>query len=730
MLIFITILCIDLIYAVIFHLGFKHADNGVIKPAKAPMSDTEFQNYLDSAGFMVKPIEFRQSVYQGGIEHSLRRVAWRHLLSIYPAHLSSKDRFRYLKYKEDEYQKLKEAWCEKFRNNAVVDEVKHVVSMVEKDVLRTDRSHSFYSGSDENKNTLSLFHVLVTYALTHPDVSYCQGMSDLASPLLVTQKNEGQAYICFCALMRRLQTNFTTEGSAIMMKFHHLSELLNMYDPVLYSHLLQNTAGDMFFCYRWFLLEMKREFPFNDALHVLEVMWATLPHCPPDHGLELVDPGYSSQLLSTSPCSPSFSQKHNMYTKLLAMRRGGVLHRGTKSVKSTASLIPPRAFTNNSVSTESLSHCDEVSTNRSSISSFDTSPSDREVRDNSFPKIDHSVAFCLHKKLDNIGHILKNRQLYEEYTNDNEENDSDVKKNKICYCNNDNDQNGSDWAVTNANYLCNTLTKSFDIGHSSSSLNELDLYQEHSGSTQQDSDLNDDRRSWSLHSISSGSSETGCQQIQFTISMDSNTNNSTNVSNTTADLGNCTSSSDSAESVSNVVSQSQNTESSSIEIKVNDTRPKAASILLSTPKTFSPLASRHLPLHAGAGNSEITKNLSDSHISDCQEATEEFGSSESTCSQFTGTPVRDPSKLPPPPEFGAGNPFLMFLSLTLLLQHREIILSQNMCYEEIAMYFDRLVRKHNAKHTLQFTRQIYTEYLQAQQANVEDDKDLEFSLNF
>ena len=34
---------------------------------------------------------------------------------------------------------------------------------------------------------------------------------------------------------------------------------------------------NLFYTYRWLLLECKREFPFNDALRVLEVMWATLP---------------------------------------------------------------------------------------------------------------------------------------------------------------------------------------------------------------------------------------------------------------------------------------------------------------------------------------------------------------------------------------------------------------------------------------------------------------------
>ena len=51
---------------------------------------------------------------------------------------------------------------------------------------------------------------------------------------------------------------------------------------------------NLYFTYRWLLLECKREFPFNDALHVLEVMWATLP-------IDSEPPELSEISLITSP---------------------------------------------------------------------------------------------------------------------------------------------------------------------------------------------------------------------------------------------------------------------------------------------------------------------------------------------------------------------------------------------------------------------------------------------
>lgn len=66
--------------------------------------------------------------------------------------------------------------------------------------------------------------------------------------------------------------------------------------------------------------------------------------------------------------------------------------------------------------------------------------------------------------------------------------------------------------------------------------------------------------------------------------------------------------------------------------------------------------------------------------------------------------------LPPPHEFGGGNPFLMFLCLTILLQHRDYIMKTGMDYNEMAMHFDKMVRKHNVVRVLNQARQMYAEY--------------------
>ena len=72
-------------------------------------------------------------------------------------------------------------------------------------------------------------------------------------------------------------------------KFAHLTQLLQYYDPEFYSYLRVNGAQELLFCYRWLLLELKREFPFDDTLHMLEVLWSSMPPTDINTSLRLFD---------------------------------------------------------------------------------------------------------------------------------------------------------------------------------------------------------------------------------------------------------------------------------------------------------------------------------------------------------------------------------------------------------------------------------------------------------
>jgi hypothetical protein len=257
-------------------------------PTKPPLSDAEFHLYLDAVGRLVQPQQFRVAVYQGGVESSLRPVVWRHLLNIYPGDMNGRERFDYVRQKSVEYYRLRDEWLSRESTDPGVQQV---VGMIRKDVHRTDRLHAFYAG-DNNPNGRALFNMLVTFALTHPLLSYWQGMSDIASPILAVQTDEATAYVCFCALMRRLGASFAADGGVMAARFRQLALLVRHFDAEFYSHICRCGASDMFFTYRWLLLEMKREFPLDDAMYALEVMWSSLPLDPPENDLPLYDAAY------------------------------------------------------------------------------------------------------------------------------------------------------------------------------------------------------------------------------------------------------------------------------------------------------------------------------------------------------------------------------------------------------------------------------------------------------
>ncbi|KAL9981050.1 hypothetical protein ACROYT_G009707 [Oculina patagonica] len=149
---------------------------------------------------------------------------------------------------------------------------------IEKDVLRCDRNYPYFT----HENLDKLRNVISSYVWKTLDVGYVQGMCDLVAPLLVIFDNEAITYSCFVDLMQRMNNNFP-HGGAMDTHFANMRSLIQILDPEMFEHLQQN--GDLthfYFCYRWFLLDFKRELLYDDVFVVWESIWAAR-HCTSEH---------------------------------------------------------------------------------------------------------------------------------------------------------------------------------------------------------------------------------------------------------------------------------------------------------------------------------------------------------------------------------------------------------------------------------------------------------------
>lgn len=69
------------------------------QPIRPPLSDAEFRKLQDSVGQILAPEQLRKVIYLGGIDPSLRRVVWKHILNVYPDGMTGRERMEYMKRK-------------------------------------------------------------------------------------------------------------------------------------------------------------------------------------------------------------------------------------------------------------------------------------------------------------------------------------------------------------------------------------------------------------------------------------------------------------------------------------------------------------------------------------------------------------------------------------------------------------------------------------------------------
>ncbi|XP_069034311.1 small G protein signaling modulator 1 [Embiotoca jacksoni] len=141
---------------------------------------------------------------------------------------------------------------------------------IEKDVQRCDRNYSYFTPANLEK----LRNIMCSYIWRHLDIGYVQGMCDLLAPLLVILDDEAMAFSCFTELMKKMNQNFP-HGGAMDTHFANMRSLIQILDSEMFELMHQN--GDythFYFCYRWFLLDFKRELVYDDVFAVWETIWA------------------------------------------------------------------------------------------------------------------------------------------------------------------------------------------------------------------------------------------------------------------------------------------------------------------------------------------------------------------------------------------------------------------------------------------------------------------------
>ncbi|XP_033825697.1 TBC1 domain family member 25 [Periophthalmus magnuspinnatus] len=551
-----------------------------IKPFKPPLSDAEFHCYLNSQGQLTKPEELRLRIYHGGVEPSLRKVVWRYLLNVYPDGLSGQERMDYMKRKTREYHELK-SQCS---SRVSAEELDFIRGNVLKDVLRTDRAHAYYAGSEDSPHLTALTNLLTTFAITHPQISYCQGMSDIASPILAVMDNEAHAFICFCGIMKRLEGNFRPDGQLMSVKFQHLKLLLQYSDPEFYSYLVSRGADDLFFCYRWLLLELKREFAFDDALRMLEITWSSLPPDPPETEVELFGPPLETDTALNLTQRGVFIENECSHDNQKERQRRRHMLRPSREEAAVPFVTEDKV----------LSEAERTGDNSTALTV-------QLGRKGSFGEFKYYSARS-EECFDMEGVELPPEQTEPKST------------------------------------LCSrqsTMESEDDPGEKTPLIKNTEVSDCVSPSVIPE--VKDCSKEDSLRTVCSSSS-------------------------------------------------------SAVNRASSPSRPRSllSSPILSFGKGHFGCPSKPNTL-SSPGNKPLTTTAP---------------KVESLCIK--------PCSLPPPQEFGKGNPFMLFLCLSILLEHRDHIIKNSLDYNELAMHFDRLVRRHNLGRVLQRAKALFADYLQSE----------------
>eukprot|EP01023_Acetabularia_acetabulum_P063513 TRINITY_DN7985_c0_g2_i1.p1 TRINITY_DN7985_c0_g2~~TRINITY_DN7985_c0_g2_i1.p1 ORF type:complete len:206 (-),score=28.09 TRINITY_DN7985_c0_g2_i1:389-922(-) len=85
---------------------------------------------------------------------------------------------------------------------------------------------------------------------------------------------EAEAFWMFSALMWKVESHFDKDQRGVILQLETVQRMLCKLDPHLHSHLTNKGCEDLLQCFRWLFVLFKREFKFEEVLHLWEVSWS------------------------------------------------------------------------------------------------------------------------------------------------------------------------------------------------------------------------------------------------------------------------------------------------------------------------------------------------------------------------------------------------------------------------------------------------------------------------
>ncbi|CAL8379129.1 unnamed protein product [Arctogadus glacialis] len=247
------------VYRVTDRFGFMHEND---LPAPTAYEEKRKQQEIERVEKWLKMVKkwekYRNSermvkrVYKG-IPLQLRGQAWALILDVE----------KMKKENEGKYKRMKEQAA------LYSSEIKQI----DLDINRTFRDHIMFMDRFGVKQQ-ALFNVLSAYSVYNTEVSYCQGMSQVAA-LLLMYMNEEDAFWALCQLLtdqRHGMHGFFVPGFPKLQRFQaHHDQIISKLIPKLKKHLDREQMSAGIYSTKWFLQCFIDRTPFTLTLRLWDI---------------------------------------------------------------------------------------------------------------------------------------------------------------------------------------------------------------------------------------------------------------------------------------------------------------------------------------------------------------------------------------------------------------------------------------------------------------------------